>query len=99
MTPEWSKPENIPQERKEQYYELFTKINVKQLQFYDGMASFEVWAIGWAGDADYKKYEFKPYKIDNLVGSLNKLPLTQTNIVFYHRKIDEDWYLSYHHWP
>jgi len=99
MSPRWSRPEDIPKSRKKEYYSLFKKINVTQLQFYDGRASFEVWSLGWAGDGDYKKYKFKPANVENLVESLENLPLNQTDIVFYHRKIDENWYLAYDHWP
>ena len=100
MDPEWSKPDNIPEKIKREYYALFNEIGITQLQSYDGCrAQFSVWAKGWAGDADYKNYQFRPSKPENIVSSLENLPLNQTDIVTYHRKIDTNWYISYAHWP
>ncbi len=100
MDPEWSKPANIPQGKKSSYYQLFRKIGVTQLQSYDGCrAQFSVWALGWAGDADYKNYRYRPEKPEKLVQSLDKLPLNNTDIAFFYRHIEGEWYLEYAHWP
>lgn len=94
-----SKPDNITEPQKLKYYNLLKKINVTQLQYYKGSAKFNVWAVGWAGDADYKYYEYKPIKIKNLVNSLDNLPLNQKDRAFYHRTINDNWYLAFDHWP
>lgn len=100
MDPEWSKPDNISDSKKQEYYELFKLIGVSQIQSYDNCRmSYSVWSVGWAGDADYKKYEYKPSKPENIVDSLENLPLNNNNIAFYFRKIDNDWFISYSHWP
>ena len=100
MDPEWSKPSSIPIDVKQRYYELFRKIGVKQLQSYDGgRAQFSVWAVGLGGDGDYKQYQYRPSKIEKLVDSLDHLQLGMEHPEFYYRKIAEDWYLEYAHWP
>ncbi|MDW6002269.1 SH3 domain-containing protein [Vibrio mangrovi] len=100
MDPEWSEPDNISELKKKEYYALFNQIGVTQLQSYDGCrAKFSVWAMGWAGDADYKSYQYRPLKPENVVSSLDNLPLNQTDIVMFYRKIDTNWYISYAHWP
>jgi hypothetical protein len=100
MNPQWSKPEGISEEKKLKYYSLFKKIGVSQLQSYDGCrAQFSFWSMGWAADGDYKSYQYRPSNPENLVESLDNLPLNEKDIIEYHRKIEENWYISYSHWP
>ena len=100
MEPEWSKPERISKAKKAQYYKLFKKIGVSQLQSYDGCrAQFSFWSLGWAAGGDYKAYQYRPFNPDNIVESLNDLPLNGKDIIKYNRKIEDDWYISYDHWP
>ena len=99
MDPEWSDPVNIPSSTKQQYYQLFKTIGVKQLQSYDGCrAQLSVWAVGLGGDGDYKDYQYRPGKVENLVPSLDDLKLND-KITIYYRKIAPDWYIRYAHWP
>lgn len=100
LDPEWSEPESLSEDEKEKYYSLFRKIHIKQVAATkDCRVRFSVWSVGWAGSGDYKDYEYRPSKVGNVVDSLDQLPLNNTDIVFYYRKIDEEWYLSYKHWP
>lgn len=102
MDPEWSKPTSIPTHVKNRYYQLFRDIGVLQVQSYDGCRmQFSVWAVGWAGDGDYKQYQYRPVHNNETVdvSSLNNLKLGQDHAEFYLRKIAEDWYLEYAHWP
>ncbi len=100
MDPEWSDPENIPVIVKRKYYDLFLKIGVSQLRSYDGCrATFSVWSVGFSGDGDYKNYQFRPRKIDNIVNNLDNLSLNNTDYISFHREIEKNWFISYIHWP
>ena len=100
MDPEWSDPENISVVVKRRYYDLFREIGVKQLRSYDGCrTTFSVWSVGFSGDGDYKNYQFRPKDIDNVVSSLDSLSLNNTDYVTYHRELEDNWFISYIHWP
>ena len=99
MDPEWSKPENIPNAKKQRYYKLFRTIGVTQLQSYAGCrAQLSVWSVGLGGSGDYKDYQYRPENVENQVASLDHLKLGD-KIEFFYRKIAPDWYIHYAHWP
>ncbi len=99
MDPEWSRPTGIPSSTKQQYYQLFKTVGVKQLQSYDGCRTqLSVWSVGLGGDGDYKDYQYRPEQVENLVPSLDDLNLND-KIVFYYRKVAPNWYIRYAHWP
>lgn len=102
MDPSWSKPEVSGAERDE-YYALFRLIDAKGVQAVISKGKCEVWieywGVGWAGDADYKKFVFgKPDPDDRIVQSLDNLPLGM-EIVFYRRELVDGWWLAYDHRP
>lgn len=97
--PQWSSPENIPQEKKKQYYELFKVINVQQIRRYkDGEVTFMVWATGNVSGGRDKGYVFRPNDHvfpRQVKESLDDIPLTSE--FHYKMKITDDWYLYYDH--
>jgi hypothetical protein len=106
MDPEWSQKRDarsdstVPADVKRRYFPLFRQIHIRQLQSgKDGSAAFLVWAVGLGGNGDYKWYQYRPARVENLVDSLDSVDRKQQRIVFYHRKIADDWYLQFDHWP
>lgn len=100
MDPEWSKPAALSANVKQRYYELFKAIGVKEAQSYDGCrVQLSVWSVGIGGDGDYKQYQYRPSNNEREVSSLDHLPLSSNKVEFYYRKLANDWYLEYAHWP
>ena len=103
MDPEWSRPLVSDAER-DRYYALFEKIGAKGVQALFGAnneceLSIEYWAVGWAGDADYKNFVFGPPDETHLiVSSLDDAPMGP-EIAFYRRQLEAGWWLALDHWP
>ena len=103
MDPEWSDPLVSDAERI-RYYALFEKIDAKGVQalFHTNNECevwIEYWSVGWAGDADYKKFLFgAPHQRDQIVDSLDDLQMG-SEIAFYRRPLEAGWWLALDHWP
>jgi hypothetical protein len=103
MDPEWSDPLVSDAER-DRYYALFEKIDAKGVQALFGAnneceLSIEYWTVGWAGDADYKKFVFgAPLQKHQIVDSLDDAQMG-SEIVFYRRQLEAGWWLALDHWP
>ncbi len=102
MDPEWSDP-LVSDEDRSRYYALFEKIGAEGVQAVvrSGVCevSIEYWAVGWAGDADYKNFRFgTPDQTVEIVDSLDDVRLG-SEIVFYRRRLEAGWWLSLDHWP
>jgi hypothetical protein len=103
MDPEWSDP-LVGDAERDRYYALFEQINAKGVQAVvpaDGACKVSIayWAVGWAGDADYKDFLFEtPDQTVQIVDSLDDVRLG-SEIVFYRRALEAGWWLSLDHWP
>ncbi|MEO3427806.1 hypothetical protein AAFN88_03045 [Pelagibius sp. CAU 1746] len=103
MDPEWSRPMVSDAERG-RYYALFEQIDAKGVQAVVDAnnqceVSIEYWSVGWAGDADYKKFVFgAPQHREQIVDSLDDAQMG-TEIVFYRRRLEAGWWLALQHWP
>jgi hypothetical protein len=101
MNPEWAKPEISGPER-EWYYERLRALGAKGVQVAPAPCSvwIEVWAVGLAGDGDYKKYRFGPPIDGPMVEALelDSVDRTSDGVRFYHRRIEGDWWIEFDHW-
>ena len=96
---DFPQPEGISQARLKEYQHLLNTIQTPSLiKGKNCSIRFEVWSKGFAGDGEYKYYEFNPPHIQNKVSSLDNLSL-KPEISSYYRKLENEWYLSYTFWP
>jgi hypothetical protein len=102
MDPEWSRPE-VSEADKEWYYSRFKIIEARGVQSVPNpcRVSVEIWAFGFAGDGDYKKYVYGlPLHEETIdLENLDAVDRSSPEISFFRRKLEDGWSLEFHHWP
>lgn len=96
--PKWSKPEDIPSDKRKQYYNLLKKINADQIIKRGSFVEICVWAVGLGGEGDSKGYTYRPDSYNDVVGSLDNFT-SKGREEYLMRDIGEGWYLYYDHFP
>jgi hypothetical protein len=63
--------------------------------------SITEWAVGLAGSGEYKQYRLGPSLHEPMIeaSTLDDVDRASPEVTFWHRRIEEDWWLEFERWP